>query len=49
LGNKDGKLFNAAIFVLAKVIKNVMASAAEAEVGSLTVSSIWDTHNQPPK
>jgi hypothetical protein len=35
LGNKDGKLFNAAIFVLAKVIKNVMASAAESEVGSL--------------
>jgi hypothetical protein len=35
MGNKDGKLFNAAIFVLAKVIKNVMASAAESEVGSL--------------
>jgi hypothetical protein len=35
LGNKDGKLFNAAIFVLAKVIKNVMASASESEVGSL--------------
>jgi hypothetical protein len=35
LGNKDGKLFNAAIFVLAKVIKSVMASASESEVGSL--------------
>ena len=35
MGNKDGKLFNAAVFVLAKVIKNVMASAAEAEVGAL--------------
>ena len=35
LGNKDGKLFNTVIFVLAKVIKNVMASASESEVGSL--------------
>jgi hypothetical protein len=34
MGNKDGKLFNAAIFVLAKVIKNVMASAAESEYRS---------------
>ena len=30
LGKKDGKLFNGTIFVLAKVIKAVMASVAEA-------------------
>ena len=35
LGNKDGKLFNGPILVLEKVIQNVMASAAEAEVGGL--------------
>ena len=35
MGNADGKLINAPVFVLAKVIKNVMASAAEAEVGAL--------------
>ena len=35
LGNKDGKLFNAPIHVLAKVIQNVVASAAEAEVAGL--------------
>ena len=31
LGNYDGKLFNGPIYVLAKVIKSVMSSAAEAE------------------
>ena len=35
LGNKDGKLFNGPIFVLAKIIKAVMGSAAEAECGGL--------------
>ena len=30
LGNYDGKLFNGPIYVLAKVIKDVMSSAAEA-------------------
>ena len=33
LGNKDGKLFNGPIYILAKVIKAVTASAAEAECG----------------
>ena len=35
LGEKDGKLFNGPIIVLVKVIRNVMASAAEAEIGGL--------------
>ena len=35
LTNKAGTLFNGPIFVLAKVIKNVMASASEAELGAL--------------
>jgi hypothetical protein len=39
MGNKDGKLFNGAIFILAKVIKHVMASAAEAEVGGLFLNA----------
>ena len=39
LGNKDGKLFNGAIFILAKIIKAVMSSAAEAEVGSLYMNA----------
>jgi hypothetical protein len=39
LGNKDGKLFNAPIHVLAKVIKNVVASAAEAEVAGLFINA----------
>jgi hypothetical protein len=37
--NKDGKLFNGPIFVLAKIIKNVMASAAEAETGGLFMNA----------
>ena len=39
LGNKDGKLFNGPILVLAKVIRNVMASAAESEVGGLFMNA----------
>jgi hypothetical protein len=35
LGNLDGKLFNGTIFILAKIIKSVMQSAAEAECGGL--------------
>jgi len=32
LGNKDRKLFNGSLLVLAKIIKNIMSSAAESEV-----------------
>ena len=39
LGNRDGKLFNGPILVLAKIIRNVMASAAEAEVGGLFMNA----------
>ena len=39
LGNKDGKLFNGPIFILAKVIKAVMSSAAESEVGGLYLNA----------
>merc|ERR1712025_635627 len=39
LGAKDGKLFNAQVLVQAKVIKNVMASAAEAEVAALYLNA----------
>jgi hypothetical protein len=39
LSSTKGDLFNAPIFVLAKVIKNVMASAAEAEVGALYMNA----------
>ena len=35
IGNKYGKLFHGPIYVLAKVIKVVMALAAEAECGGL--------------
>ena len=35
LNNKQGTIINTPIYVLAKVIKNVMASAAEAEIGAL--------------
>ena len=35
LSDKEGKTFNGPVMVLAKVIKNVMASAAEAELGAL--------------
>ena len=39
LGNCDGKIFNGTIYVLAKVIKAVMSSAAEAESESLFLNS----------
>ena len=39
LGNKDRKLFNGALKVLAKIIKNVMASAAKAEVAGLYMNA----------
>ena len=35
LSNKDQQLFNGPIMVIAKIIKNVMASAAEAEAAAL--------------
>ena len=38
LGNKDGKHFNGPLLVLAKIIKNVIGSAAEAEVGGLYIN-----------
>ena len=39
LGNADRTQFNGFILVLAKIIKNVMASAAEAEVGALYMNA----------
>ena len=39
LTNTDGKMINAPLLVLAKVIKNVMASAAEAEIGALYMNT----------
>ena len=39
LGNYDGKLCNGPIYVLAKVIKAVMISAAEAESESLFLNT----------
>ena len=39
LGNKDGKLFNGPIYVLAKIIKAVMSSVAEAECGGLYINA----------
>ena len=39
LGNKDGTLSNGAIHILAKVIKAIMTSAAEAEVGLLFLNA----------
>ena len=39
LGNIDGNLFNGSIYVLAKIIKNVMGSAAEAECGGLYLNA----------
>ena len=35
LGNKDGKLINGSILILAKIINVVMASAAESEIAAL--------------
>ena len=39
LGSRDYTLFNAPILVIAKVIKNVMGSAAEAEVAALHLNA----------
>ena len=39
LGNKDDKLFNGSIFIIAKIIKAVMSSAAEAECGGLFLNA----------
>lgn len=39
LGSKDGNLMNGSIAVAAKTTKNVMASAAEAEVGALHMNA----------
>ena len=39
LGNADNNLFNGPIYNLATIIKNVMASAAEAEVAGLFINA----------
>ena len=39
LGNADDNLFNGPIHVLAKIIKNVMSSAAEAELAGLFMNA----------
>ena len=39
LGNKDGNLHNGPIYVLAKIIKAVMSSAAEAESGGALMNA----------
>jgi hypothetical protein len=39
LSNKQGTIFNGPVAVIAKVIKNVMASAAEAELGALFMNA----------
>ena len=39
LGSHDRTKFNGHIFVLAKIIQNVMASAAEAEIGALFMNA----------
>ena len=39
LSNKEGTLFNGPVLVIAKVIKNVMASATEAELGALYMNA----------
>ena len=39
LSNKEGTLFNGPVLVVAKVIKNVMASAAEAEIAALFINA----------
>ena len=42
-GNKDRKLFNGPLLVLTKIIKNMMGSAAESEVGVLYMNAQADT------
>ena len=39
LGNRDGKLFNGPIYILAKVIKAIMSAASEAECGALFINA----------
>ena len=39
LGNLDGTLMNGSIAILAKIIKNVMSSAAESEIGALFMNA----------
>jgi hypothetical protein len=39
LSNKAGTLFNDPVLIIAKVIKNVMASATEAELGALFMNA----------
>ena len=39
LGNLDETLFNGPIYILAKIIKEVMASVAESECGSLYINA----------
>ena len=39
LGNKEGTMINGSIAAIAKIIKNVMASAAEAEVAALYMNA----------
>lgn len=39
LGNKDGKLINGSILIIAKIIKNVVSSASEAEIAALFINA----------
>ena len=39
LGSKNNKMFNGAIYVLARVVKNVMASAMELEIAALFLNA----------
>jgi len=39
LSNKENTVHNGPVFVLAKIIKNVMSSAAEAEIGALFMNA----------
>ena len=58
LGDKDRKQFNGPVLVLAKIIKHVMSSAAEVEVGAMFLNVRQATpirkclenmgHPQPP-
>jgi hypothetical protein len=39
LGNKDGKLINGSILIIAKIIKNVVSLASEAEIAALFINA----------
>jgi hypothetical protein len=39
LGNKDGKLINGSILIIAKIIKNVVSSASQAEIAALFINA----------